>query len=685
MLLFSSATGTAISISDFDAGSNPVEVTLTATNGTLNLSGTKGLTFTPPADGTDDATMTFTGTIADINAALEGMTFVAPPGFTGTAGVQITTNDLGNTGTGGPQSDTDSVSITVSPSYQSLLLTTTGSATSDPGSGSVSWNAGDLVELGDPGLTLEPVNGTTSGTFSSLPLFSLDSFAGRATNLNGTHYVTGDMTVGTNSLQLQAGDVLFVADSGEDLTNSDLSTLTITTKDIVAFRPTTTGDYSVGDFFIVVRGNDVGLNNITGFSLVEQNTTVGVGAGSTTLSAGDFIIAHTDARKMIEHFTPGVLGDAATNTGTLSLLVDGEDIGIGQDIFGLELIESNTTLGGTTLQSGQILVTLKGDATVGDNSIDTTRQDVFILDITQTGTTTVGDATLLLEGNDVGLDVGNNDEDVWGIGMAPNQAPTANNAGFSLDENSTNGTVVGTVSGTDPEGGSLKYAITAGNTDGAFAINATTGQITVANSAALDFETTPSFTLTVAAIDDNGAYNTATITINLNDVVENTAPVLANTESVALIYIENAPATEITSTLTVGDADDTNIEWATIQITAGYQNGQDVLAFTDMGSITGSWDAVTGTMTLTGSDTLANYQAALRTMTYQNTSDDPDPAVRTVSFTVDDGDDDSNTATRDINVTTVNDAPVVTLYDSGALEYTENDLATADHLCVHCW
>ena len=86
MLLFSSATGTAISISDFDAGSNAIQVTLTATNGTLNLSGTKGLTFTPPADGTADATMTFTGTIADINAALEGATFVATPGFTGTAG-----------------------------------------------------------------------------------------------------------------------------------------------------------------------------------------------------------------------------------------------------------------------------------------------------------------------------------------------------------------------------------------------------------------------------------------------------------------------------------------------------------------------------------------------------------------------------------------------------------------------
>ncbi len=112
MLLFSSATGTAISVSDADAGGAAMQVTLTATNGTLNLSGTRGLTFST-GDGTADATMTFTGTVADINAALEGMTFVATADFTGTASVQIATNDLGNTGAGGALSDTDTVNITV--------------------------------------------------------------------------------------------------------------------------------------------------------------------------------------------------------------------------------------------------------------------------------------------------------------------------------------------------------------------------------------------------------------------------------------------------------------------------------------------------------------------------------------------------------------------------------------------
>ena len=60
-LVFSRGNGNAIIISDVDAAGNPVEVTLTATNGAITLSGTTGLSFTA-GDGTADATMTFTGT-----------------------------------------------------------------------------------------------------------------------------------------------------------------------------------------------------------------------------------------------------------------------------------------------------------------------------------------------------------------------------------------------------------------------------------------------------------------------------------------------------------------------------------------------------------------------------------------------------------------------------------------------
>ena len=81
-------------------------MTLAVTNGTLTLSTTAGLTFIT-GDGTSDATMTFTGTLADINAALNGLTYLPTLNFNGQRHPDVTTNDQGNTGGGGTQIDTD--------------------------------------------------------------------------------------------------------------------------------------------------------------------------------------------------------------------------------------------------------------------------------------------------------------------------------------------------------------------------------------------------------------------------------------------------------------------------------------------------------------------------------------------------------------------------------------------------
>jgi CSLREA domain-containing protein len=111
-LVFSTATFNAISVSDVDAGSDALTVTLTATSGTMSLSGVAGLTF-GTGDGTDDATMSFSGTLTSINAALNGSTFKPASGFSGFASLQISTNDQGHNGSGGAKTDTDTISINV--------------------------------------------------------------------------------------------------------------------------------------------------------------------------------------------------------------------------------------------------------------------------------------------------------------------------------------------------------------------------------------------------------------------------------------------------------------------------------------------------------------------------------------------------------------------------------------------
>ncbi len=84
---------------------------------------------------------------------------------------------------------------------------------------------------------------------------------------------------------------------------------------------------------------------------------------------------------------------------------------------------------------------------------------------------------------------------------------------FSLRPNSPAGTLVGTSTATDPEGGMVAYAILTGNSSGAFAINPLTGAITLANSAAV----TPGQTygLTVGAQDDGigGVYPLAAVAV----------------------------------------------------------------------------------------------------------------------------------------------------------------------------
>ncbi len=110
--VFSSGGGNQISIDDSDAGSNAVRVTLTATKGTVTLSGTSGLSFLT-GDGTADTASSFTGTVANINAALDGLSFKPTLNYSGAASLQIVTNDQGSTGAGGAKSDTDAISITV--------------------------------------------------------------------------------------------------------------------------------------------------------------------------------------------------------------------------------------------------------------------------------------------------------------------------------------------------------------------------------------------------------------------------------------------------------------------------------------------------------------------------------------------------------------------------------------------
>ena len=147
---------------------------------------------------------------------------------------------------------------------------------------------------------------------------------------------------------------------------------------------------------------------------------------------------------------------------------------------------------------------------------------------------------------------------------------------FSVAEDAATDAAVGTVSATDPEGGDLTYAITAGNEAGAFAIDASTVAISVAGT--LDYEMADDYNLTVTASDAAGHTATADVAITVTDVAF--SPVFAEA-SYAWSVAEDAAVGTVGATDPEGGA-------VSYKITAGNDAGAFAI------------DAATGALTVAG-------------------------------------------------------------------------------------
>ncbi|MBW4660026.1 MAG: hypothetical protein KME15_15230 [Drouetiella hepatica Uher 2000/2452] len=240
----------------------------------------------------------------------------------------------------------------------------------------------------------------------------------------------------------------------------------------------------------------------------------------------------------------------------------------------------------------------------------------------------------------------------------------------AVAENVPPSTVVGSFSTIDPDAGdSFSYSLVSGFGDNAaFAI--VSNQLQIVSSP--NFEVKSSYSIQVRSSDFGGKSFTKTFTITVQDV--NEAPVI--TPSVgALSYTEGSGAVRVDPSIRVTDLDSLNLTGATATL-AGYVPGQDSLGFSNTAKITGSFDTVTGILSLSGSATIAEYEAALQSITYANSSSNPNTASRTVRFTATDGSNISSIATRAIQIAATNTAPVIAT-SAEVLSYTENSGAIA--------
>lgn len=505
-LVFSSGNSNQISVADSDAGSNPIKITLTATNGVITLSTTAGLSFIT-GDGTADATMMFTGTLTAVNTALNGMSFTPTANFSGAASLQIVSDDQGNTGTGGPLTDTDSVNITVN-------------ALNDPPAGtdntvSTAEDTAYTFTAADFGFT-DP-NDTPPNTLLAVKITTLPGLG----------------TLTNNNVAVNAGDFIPVADINGGL---------------LKFTPAADGNgtpYTTFTFQVQDNGGGSDLDP------TPNTMTINVTA------VNDAPVNTVPGPQNTTEDTPKVFSGANANQISVA------DVDAGSNPVKITLTATNGTI---TLSTTAGLSFITGDGT--------------------------DDATMMFTGT---LTAVNTAMD----GMSFN--PTLDfNGAASLQ-------IVSDDQGNTGSGGPL--------TD------------------------TDSVTITVNAAND--------------------APIVT-TSAGNLSYTENDAATAIDPALTVTDVDDTDLEGATVAITSGFLAAQDTLGFTNQNGITGNYNSGTGVLTLTGTSSVANYQTALRSVTYANSSDNP-TASRTVTFIADDGSSTSAPATKGITINAVNDAPVNTV------------------------
>ncbi|MHC5767887.1 MAG: beta strand repeat-containing protein [Nostoc sp.] len=128
-------------------------------------------------------------------------------------------------------------------------------------------------------------------------------------------------------------------------------------------------------------------------------------------------------------------------------------------------------------------------------------------------------------------------------------------------------------------------------------------------------------------------------------VFGNRAPVLdlnGNSEGIDFsTTFSGTPVSILDRNFTLSD-NNTTLAGVTITITNFFNGAAESLNATAIGNITSTYNSTTGTLTLSGTDTIANYQQVLNSLTYNNTA--AATANTTIEFVVNDGQGFSNTS-----------------------------------------
>ncbi|MDY7550655.1 retention module-containing protein [Pseudomonas sp. FG1] len=606
-----------------------IEVKLSATD-VDGVTDVKSFTVGTPTNGTfyTDAAMTkpVTGSIDAVNG--EATVYFKPnANFNGTANFTYTATDGGIAGGGSPLTSAPANgTITVTPVNDApVAAPTTATGSEDPVQGiEVKLSATDVDGVTDvKSFTVgTPTNGTfyTDAAMTKPVTGSIDAVNGEAT----VYFKPNENFNGTANFTYTATDG-GIADGGSPLTSAPANgTITVTpVNDAPVAEPTTaTGSEDpVQGIEVKLSATDVdGVTDVKSFTVgTPTNGTFYTDAAMTKPVTGSIDAVNGEATV---YFKPN-----ANFNGTANFTYTATDGGIAD--------------GGSPLTSapanGTITVTPVNDAPVAEPTTATGSEDPV-----------------------QGIEVKLSATDVDGV---------ADVKSFTVGT-PTNGTFYTDAAMTKPVTGS---------------IDAVNGEATVYFKPNENFNGTANFTYTATdgGIAGGGSPLTsapANGTITVTAV--NDAPVLGNASTNAFgdTYIEGKPGGYVAANLTVSDVDNGTLQSA--KVTLVNHLADDVLiADVSNTKIAVSYDKATGILTLSGEATTAEYQEVLRSVHFASESENPDPANRTLTITVNDGQLDSAPVTSVVYVVPVNDPPEVK-FDSTTFTEQKDAVALVENLTI---
>lgn len=540
--IITGATGTGTIVND-----DTSTLTISSPTVTEGNAGNTTMTFTVTSPNAVQGGFTVAFSVADLTA-LSGVDYTLANGnplvFTGTAGETqtITVNVIGDLIVEADETLTVTLG-TVTPfppvAAASIVTGATGTGTIDDDDTAII----SIANTGNGAETATPTNGkftVTQSAVSSTDTVVTYSITGTATPGAGNDYTTL-----TGSVTIPAGQT--TADINVAVLNDNL-----------------------------VEDTETVIVTLTGFTSHDPDITLDPNPANLTATVN---ITDDDVPTITSAVSVDVPENTAASTVVLDVDVDPSTIAAGHTLT-YSLTGPDAALFSINSATGEIRFQNSPDY---EAPIDQGTDNVYNITVTVAVDTVPGKQAV----QNVAINVTpvNDHTPVF-----LNASPT-----FTIAENSPAATVVGGVSATDadlpPE--TLTYSIVGGNASGAFTINPVTGQITVANATPLDFETTPTFTLTVR-VTDNGTplVNTAdaTVVVNLTDVME--GPVITIPNPLGTYHLGKEPAfLSPDSTFNYGDVPNPNYSAAqlTVSIVTG-RNKKDELSIFPKGSGAGRID-----------------------------------------------------------------------------------------------